>query len=171
MRRAKNLRSKLKKIKMLIMDVDGVLTDGFLIWTSDKKDIKHFHVHDGYGLAMARKAGLILAIITARESKAARHRAEELHLHEFKVGHFEKLVSYQELRAKYRLRDDQIAYMGDDWFDLPVMRACGIGVAVANARPEVKKYADYITTTAGGNGAVREFVEMVLEAQGKLERP
>jgi 3-deoxy-D-manno-octulosonate 8-phosphate phosphatase (KDO 8-P phosphatase) len=171
MKRAGKLLSKLKKIKMLVMDVDGVLTDGFLIWTSDKKDIKHFHVHDGYGLAMARQAGLILAIITARESKAARCRAEELHLHEFKVGRFEKLASYCELKKKYSLADEQIAYMGDDWFDLPVIKACGCGVAVANARPEVKKHAVYITKAEGGKGAVREFVEMILEAQGKLNRP
>jgi 3-deoxy-D-manno-octulosonate 8-phosphate phosphatase (KDO 8-P phosphatase) len=156
---------------MLVLDVDGVLTDGLLIWSSGGEDIKHFNVHDGYGLAMARRAGLVLAIITARESQAARLRAEELHFHEFFVGHFEKIESYKQLKIKYNLTDDQIAYMGDDWFDLPVIRACGVGVAVANARPEVKKQAAYVTRTRGGDGAVREFIEMVLRAQGKLVIP
>ena len=159
---------QLKKIRMLVMDADGVLTDGRIILSADF-EISIFDVHDGFGITLAKQVGLITAIITARKSKAVLQRAKQLGFNEICQGCQQKLVEYENLRAKYNLSDDEIAYMGDDFSDIPIIRRAGCGIAVRNAREEVKKIADYITTSMGGRGAVREVVELILKAQGKWE--
>ena len=171
MKLSKEQKSRLGRIKLLGMDVDGVLSEGYLIWQANGQEIKRFHVHDGWGLAMASKAGIKLALLTARRSKVTAIRARTLHITDVLVSRVDKLKLYKSLKKKYRLKDEEIAYMGDDWLDIPVIRECGFGVAVKNARPEVKKVADYVTKITGGHGAVREIVEMILAAQGKLKVP
>lgn len=171
MRRAKKYRDKLKKIKLLAMDVDGVLTNGDLIWLSDGREIKHFHAHDGYGLALAEQAGIKRAILTARDSAVTRIRADMLHIKDILVSKKDKVGLYTALKRKYKLKDSEVAYIGDDGLDLPVIKRCGFGVCVANGRPEVKAAADYVTRAEGGRGAVREVVEMILKAQGKFKLP
>ena len=159
---------QLKKIKMLVMDADGVLTDGRIIFGGDF-EISVFDVHDGFGITLAKQAGLITAIISSRESQSILQRAKQLGFNEICQGCQQKLVEYENLRAKYNLSDDEIACMGDDFSDIPMMQEAGFGIAVRNAREEVKEIADYTTSCMGGRGAVREVVESILKAQGKWE--
>jgi 3-deoxy-D-manno-octulosonate 8-phosphate phosphatase (KDO 8-P phosphatase) len=159
---------QLKKIKMLIMDADGVLTDGRIIF-GDDFEISIFDVHDGFGITLAKQAGLITAIISSRKSKSILLRAKQLGFNEICQDCQQKLVEYENLRAKYNLSDDEIACMGDDFSDIPMMQEAGFGIAVRNARGEVKEIADYTTSCMGGRGAVREVVELILKAQGKWE--
>ena len=159
---------RLKKIKAVIMDADGVLTDGRII-LGDEFEISIFDVHDGAAIVLAKESGLITAIITGRRSKAVLRRANELGFDEIRQGCQQKLVEYENLRAKYDLSDDEIVYIGDDFSDIPVIQKAGFGIAVRNARKEVKESADYTTISRGGRGAVREVVELILKAQGKWE--
>ena len=163
------MKEKLRKIKALMMDCDGVLTDGRII-LGDGLEISIFNVYDGFGIVLAKQAGLFTAIITGRKSKAVLQRAEQLRIDEIRQGCLQKLDDYEDLRAKYNFSDDEIAYIGDDFSDIPVIQKVGFGVAVQNARDEVKEIADYITTSMGGHGAVREIVELILKAQGKWGR-
>ena len=162
------MNEKLKNIRALIMDADGVLTDGRIILGSNS-EISVFDVHDGYGITLARRANLITAIVSGRESKAVFQRAKELGFDEICQGCQDKLSEYENLRAKYNLSDIEIVCIGDDIPDIPMIQKAGFGVAVKNAREEVKEIADYTTLSSGGRGAVREVVELVLKAQGKWE--
>lgn len=165
------LNERLCRIRMLITDVDGVMTDGKMIVDKDGNYIKNFNAHDGFGLSLARKAGLKLAIITAKEAPATRARAADLGFDTVLMNDTKKITSFHELCTTFSLAPEACVYVGDDWLDVPVIRAAGIGIAVANARPEVRDAADYITQATGGNGALREVVELILDAQNKLERP
>lgn len=147
-----------------------MLTDGRII-LSDYSEISIFDVHDGYGVAMAKQANLIIAVVSGRKSKAVFQRAKELGFDEICQGCQDKLSEYENLRAKYNLSDNEIVCIGDDIPDIPMIQKAGFGVAVKNAREEVKKIADYTTSSNGGRGAVREVVELVLKAQGKSTTP
>jgi len=125
-------------------------------------ELKHYHTLDGLGIAVAHRAGLRTAIITARESEAVALRAADLRVGDLVQGCLEKEQAYDDLLEKYGLRDEQVAYVGDDLVDLPAFRRAGLKVAVANARSELKLAADYVTAAAGGGGAVREVVELLL---------
>ena len=162
------MSEKLKNIKALIMDADGVLTDGRIILGNDS-EISVFDAHDGYGIVLAKQANLITAILSGRESKGILRRAKELGFDEIYQGCKDKLSEYENLRAKYNLSDSEIVCIGDDLPDIPIIQKAGFGVAVNNAREEVKKIADYTTLSSGGRGAVREVVELILKAQGKWE--
>ena len=168
---APTLVARAKKIRVLLMDVDGVLTDG-RIWLLSRRDgtaseIKGFSAYDGAGLKLARAAGLRTGLITGRESSAVSQRARECEI-EFVYQHrATKLGALEEILQATGVSPQEVAYVGDDLPDLPVMQRVGLAAAVANAVPEVKRAAHFLTKRAGGEGAVREVIELIVKAQGK----
>ena len=162
--------SRIKKVKMLILDVDGVLTDGRIIWTSSAEEMKLFNVQDGVGIILARRAGLKIAIISARKSKVTEIRAKELKITEVHQSTESKLIAYKELIDKYKLSDEEVAYIGDDIHDIPVLKRAGFAVAVSNAQEEVKQVSHHVTEKNGGNGAVREVINMILKTKGLWDK-
>ena len=159
----------LKNITWVMMDVDGVLTDGTIIITDEGTEAKGFHSHDGVGIKCLLRAGLKTAIITGRRSPAAEIRAKELGMTEVVQGAKDKLVAYEALTSKYELTEEQVAYVGDDLTDLPVLRRVGFAVCVCEAPEEVKSVCDYVTSRPGGRGAIREVAELILKTQGRWE--
>jgi len=162
-----NLLSKSKKIKLLLLDVDGVLTDGRIFLDNQGNELKAFHVRDGHGIKLAQRAGLIIGIITGRKSEVVSIRARELGIQEVHQGYIEKIAVYESLIKKYGVQDDEVAYVGDDVVDLDIFKRAGFAVAVADADPAVKPYVDLITKAEGGRGAVREFINLILKNRGK----
>jgi len=156
-----------RRVKLLVFDVDGVLTGGQILFGPDGEALKIFHAHDGLGINAAHRAGLKTAVITGRESEMVRQRGAELAIPEVCQGARDKIAHLERLLDKHGLTAEEVAYAGDDLNDLAVMRRVGLACAVANAAPEVKEVAHYVTGRAGGAGAVREIVELVLKAQGK----
>lgn len=154
---------------MLISDVDGVWTDGSFYKGPDSFELKKFSVFDGVGMAMARTANLRIALISGRYSPATESRAKELKIKDVYNGTLNKIPAYEELKKKYELDDSSIAYLGDDWIDIPVMNRVAVPIAVENASLEVKNIAIHITKTSGGNGAFREAVEWIIDQQGRKE--
>ncbi len=170
---AASLNARAKKIRVLLMDVDGVLTDGH-IWLLSRRDgtaseIKGFSAYDGAGLKLARAAGLRTGMITGRESTAVAQRARECEV-EFVYQHrATKLGSYEEILQITGAAPSEVAYVGDDLPDIPILERVGLAVAVANAVPEVKRAAHFVTLRSGGEGAVREVIELIVKAQGKWD--
>jgi 3-deoxy-D-manno-octulosonate 8-phosphate phosphatase (KDO 8-P phosphatase) len=168
------LKRRAARIRLLLMDVDGVLTDGYIYLQSlpdgTTAEMKVFHSQDGAGLKLAGLAGLRTGLITGRDSAAVTRRAQEVGMDFVYQSRAEKLSAYDEILRRAGLKDEEVAYVGDDLPDLPVLARVGLGVAVVNAVPEVKNVAHYITTRAGGSGAVREVIELLLQAQGKWAR-
>ena len=159
------LFEKAKQIKLIVMDVDGVLTDGRIIYSSDGVETKCFNVRDGHGIAVARMAGLAIAWISGRDSKVTTLRAKELGIEHVYQGKHDKLTVLAELTGKLGIAMESVLFMGDDVIDIPAMEACAIGIAPADAHPAVLASADWITTNKGGHGAVREVTDLVLSAQ------
>ncbi len=159
-----------KQIKLVIFDVDGVLTDGTLFYDNNGEEYKGFNAKDGHGLRMLEKAGIAVAIITGRQSELVNHRASNLNLSPQMIyqGYSDKRLAFKKLLDKTGLSPQQIAYVGDDVIDLPVMIKVGLPIAVQDAHWFVLKHADWVSQQRGGHGAVREICEMLLEAQGKL---
>ncbi len=153
-------------IEMLVLDVDGVLTDGGIIYTNDGLELKKFHVRDGSGIKIWRHLGKGAALITGRSSRVVEVRAAELQLAPVIQGAPHKLAAYQEVLRLAGLRPEQVCCVGDDVPDLPLLGNCGLAVAVADACPEAKKQAHYVTQARGGRGAVRETIELILGCQG-----
>ncbi len=162
----KALNAKLKKIKLLVMDVDGVLTDGKIVVDAQGKELKFFDVQDGFGIVLLRQAGIKTAIISARSSPALTARAKDLKIDKICQDAYPKTNAYERLIQELGYADAQVCFMGDDLPDLPVLKRVGFAVAVPNAVDELKKVAHYITIRRGGAGAVREVVELILKAQG-----
>lgn len=160
---------KAKKIKLLICDVDGVLTDGGLYFNDKGEEMKRFNSLDGHGLKMLQSSGIEVAIITARESELTTHRMKNLGIKQIFQGQADKTKALEILKKELNLENEQIAYVGDDVIDLPVMSKIGLSIAVANAHDEVKNYANFITKKTGGNGAVREVCDYLLKAQKKYD--
>ena len=166
-----------RRIKVLIFDVDGVLTDGQLYFlpqttSGDKQyglEFKGFSAHDGLGITLARLGGLRVGIITKRESATVAIRARDLKLEFVYQGQSYKMVAVEDILRRAAITLDELAYVGDDVVDLSVMRQCGLSIATANARPEAKAAAHYITRNPGGHGAGRDAIDFILAAQGKLE--
>jgi 3-deoxy-D-manno-octulosonate 8-phosphate phosphatase (KDO 8-P phosphatase) len=163
--------ARAKKIRVLIMDVDGVLTDG-KIWLLSRRDgtaseIKGFSAHDGAGLKLARAAGLRTGVITGRESVAVAVRARDCEIEFIYQKQATKLGAYEEILRATGVTHSEVAYVGDDLPDIPLLQRVGLAVAVANAVPEVKRAAHYVTARSGGEGAVREVIELIVKAQGK----
>jgi len=159
----------LANIKMLVLDVDGVLTDGALIINADGSESKFFNMLDGHGIRMWQRAGLKVAFLSGRSSESTKYRAEQLEVDYCLQDCHNKLDGLENFLEQSGLSAQEVAYIGDDLPDLPPIRYVGFGVAVANAVDEVKQYADYVTTRRGGGGAVREVIEYILKNTGKWQ--
>jgi 3-deoxy-D-manno-octulosonate 8-phosphate phosphatase (KDO 8-P phosphatase) len=156
---------KLKSIKLLILDVDGVLTDGRVIYIDSGEEIKRFDAQDGHGLKLLMRSGIEVVLLTGRESKAVLHRARDLGIEDVYQKALNKIEVYESLLIKKDLTDKEVGFVGDDLVDIPVLKKVGFSAAVPGAVPEVKEIVDYITTHKGGEGAVREICELLLKAQ------
>jgi len=165
----KNLKEKLKKIKMLILDVDGVMTDGRIIMDDEGRQLKNFDVRDGHGLKIIQRYGIKVVILTGRKSEVVNHRAHDLEIKEIYQGALNKKEVFQKILIKHKLAASAVAFVGDDIIDIPVLRQVGFSAAVADAVDVVKKSVHYITKHKGGRGAVREICEMILQSQGKWQ--
>jgi 3-deoxy-D-manno-octulosonate 8-phosphate phosphatase (KDO 8-P phosphatase) len=165
----KNCLEKAKDIKLLLLDVDGILTDGSIIYTDEGKEIKTFNVRDGFGINILRKAGVETGLITARSSEALIRRSRDLHLKYVYQGVREKVKMCERVKKELNLQAREIAYMGDDWLDLALLSKVGFSATASDGAPEVKKIVDYVSTCSGGKGAVREVCELIIDAKGKYE--
>lgn len=157
------------QVRLLICDVDGVLTDGRLYFGADGQELKAFHIRDGLGIKMLERAGVAVAIITGRRSAAVERRMRELGIVHVYQGVDDKLAVFADLLARLHLEARQIAYVGDDLVDLPVMRRVGLAVAVRDADSFLRRHAHWQTPSPGGQGAARDVCELILEAQGLLD--
>jgi 3-deoxy-D-manno-octulosonate 8-phosphate phosphatase (KDO 8-P phosphatase) len=168
------LKKRAAKIKVVLMDVDGTITDGSVTLLSQPDgsalEIKTFDAHDGQGLTLGRTAGLRMGVITGRESPALRRRMNELNVEFVYEKQPHKIAAYEEILKRAGVREDEVAFLGDDLPDLTVMRRVGLAVAVGNAVAEVKEAAHYTTTRTGGKGAARELIELVLKSKGIWEQ-
>ncbi len=154
------------RVKLLVLDVDGVLTPGTIVYTDQGEQIQSFHVQDGLGIKLLMGAGIEIAIISSRSSGALTRRADELGIKKCFQGVRDKIYIYDSLLDELGLQDEEAAYVGDDWVDLPVLTRVGLSVAVANAAFPLKDYAHYVTRSSGGRGAVREVCDLILTAKG-----
>jgi len=164
-----DILDKAKHIKLVIFDVDGVLTDGSLYLGDDGQEYKAFHSRDGHGMKMLQHSGVEIGIITGRSSEVVKHRMASLGIEHVYQGRLEKLPAFRDLAAIMGLPESQIAYVGDDVVDLPIMVRAGLAIAVQDAHALVKKHAHWQTPSPGGRGAAREVCELIMEAQGTLE--
>ncbi|MFA5145410.1 MAG: HAD-IIIA family hydrolase [Candidatus Omnitrophota bacterium] len=164
---SEDIKEKARKIKLLLLDVDGVLTDGRIIYDSRGRDIKSFDVHDGLGVYALRKAGIKTILITAKGSRAIMPRARDMQVEKVFADVFPKTSVLDRIIKEYKVDISEICFVGDDLVDLCVMRKVGFPVAVSNANPEIKQAACYITLKEGGRGAVREISELILKSQDK----
>ena len=159
-----------KNIKLLVLDVDGVLTDGGLYYGDDGIVMKRFHVQDGLGIKLAQSMGLEIGVITGLDQKPVAARVRELGITHYYSGNHNKVPLFEEMCAKVGVEPSEAAFLADDWVDLGVMRVAGLAMCVPNAVPEVIEAADWVTTRSGGNGAVREAIRFILEARGLLQQ-
>lgn len=158
-----------RAIRVLIFDVDGVLTDGSLFIGDDGQEYKAFHSRDGHGMHMLQQTGVSLAVITGRQSQVVRLRMESLGVRHVYQGRRDKLPAYNELKDRLGLEDSACAYVGDDVMDLPILSRAGLGIAVADAHPLVAAHCHWRTQNPGGRGAAREVCEFIMSAQNTLE--
>lgn len=160
---------KIKPIKLVLFDVDGVMTDGSVNYLDSGEEIKTFNVRDGHGVKLLMRAGIDVGLLTAREAKATVHRAANLGITKVFQGMKEKLPAFERIIADSNLAANEVAYMGDDIIDIPVLKRAGFSAAVSDAVSEVLSIVDYVTAKPGGKGAVRELTEVILKAQGKWD--
>ncbi len=164
-----DIQEKARQIRLVIFDVDGVLTDGSLYLGDDGQEYKAFNSRDGHGIKMLQSSGVEIGVITGRSSDVVRIRMESLGIKHVYQGQRDKLPAYLELRDKLKLADAQVAYVGDDVVDLPIMRRVGLAIAVNDAHPFVLQHAHWQTPHAGGRSAGRDVCELLMDAQGKLQ--
>ena len=164
-----DLDNKAKKIKAIIFDVDGVLTDGGIIYDNSGMEIKRFNVKDGQIISHLKKAGFVVGAITGRDSQVVKNRCKELKLDFHFHGSHDKLVQYNKNKEEYNLEDEEIAYIGDDIIDLSILTRCGLSATPNDARSYMKKYVDFVTPSKGGDGALRDLADLILEKQNILE--
>ncbi len=158
-----------KNIKLLVLDVDGVLTDGGLYYDADGIAMKRFNVQDGLGIKLAQAAGLEIGVITGLNQKPVEKRVTELGIEHYYPGNHRKVPPFEEMCEKAGVKPSEAAFMGDDWIDLSVMKCAGLALSVPNAVPEVLKAADWVSERRGGDGAVREAIGFILEARGLMD--
>jgi 3-deoxy-D-manno-octulosonate 8-phosphate phosphatase (KDO 8-P phosphatase) len=168
-KKPKKIEDIAKGIRLLILDVDGVLTDGSIILDNDGNEYKSFNVRDGHGIKMLIHSGIHVAIITGRHSKVVERRAQELGIAEVFQKCHDKRTAYRKLIEQYALEDLEVAYIGDDIVDAPIMALVGLPVAVADATEDTKGYALFVTKNRGGRGAVREVTDFILKAKGRWQ--
>jgi 3-deoxy-D-manno-octulosonate 8-phosphate phosphatase (KDO 8-P phosphatase) len=164
-----DILEKAAHIRLVIFDVDGVLTDGSLFIGDDGQEYKAFHSRDGHGMKMLQASGVEIGIITGRTSQVVKHRMDSLGIRHVYQGKLEKLPAFEELIAKLGLAPHQVAYVGDDVVDLPVMRRVGLAIAVQDAHPLVREHAHWSAEHGGGQGAARDVCELIMRAQGTLD--
>ena len=163
-----DILTKAKKIKLVIFDVDGVLTDGSLFFGDDGQEYKSFYARDGLGMKLLQRTGVEIGIITARSSKVVLHRMENLGIKHVYQGSLDKASAFDEMLSKLNIKAEDTAYAGDDIIDLAVMQQVGLAVAVQDAHAHIKQHAHWITPHNGGRGAARDLCELIMEAQGTL---
>jgi 3-deoxy-D-manno-octulosonate 8-phosphate phosphatase (KDO 8-P phosphatase) len=161
--------SRASRIRLLILDIDGVLTDGSLYFDAKGETLKVFNVQDGHGIKMAQRGGIEVALVSGRHSDAAFHRARELSINRFYESVRDKVAILEQLQAALKVTAPEVAAVGDDLVDLPLFHRVGLGVAVADAVPEAKAAAHWVTSRPGGKGAVREVCDLILKARGQWE--
>jgi 3-deoxy-D-manno-octulosonate 8-phosphate phosphatase (KDO 8-P phosphatase) len=166
----KGIREKARKIKLLVLDVDGVMTDGSIILDNEGNEFKRFHVRDGHGIKMIQKAGITVVIITGRKSKVVDIRARELGIKEVHQKIFRKSAVFDQMLKKYACKDENAAFMGDDIVDQELLKRAGLTAAPADAEEEAKKLADIVMKRGGGRGAVREFIDLILKSSDLWEK-
>ncbi|MGR9013882.1 MAG: 3-deoxy-manno-octulosonate-8-phosphatase KdsC [Gammaproteobacteria bacterium] len=164
-----SLVEKAKKLKLLILDVDGVLTDGKLFFDNDGNEYKSFHAQDGHGIKMLRQTGVEVAVISGRKSKSVALRMKNLGIEYVYQGHENKIAAFNEIIERIGITPDQAAHVGDDVIDLPIMSRVGLAIAVNDANFAVKQHADWCTVLPGGQGAVREVCDFIMQAQGHFD--
>jgi len=160
-------KKRARKIKLLLLDVDGVMTEGHIVYGNYGDELKKFSVHDGVGVFLIKKAGIKCAILTAKRSRVVIRRAKDLKIDRVYSNFHLKTKALKDIRRRFRVKEDEICYVGDDIIDIPVLRRVGFAVAVANAVGDVKEIAHYVTKKTGGYGAVREICEFIIKSQGK----
>lgn len=165
----KEIKEKAKRVRLLILDVDGVMTDGSIIYNDQGQETKSFNVRDGHGIKLLRRGGVGCALITARSSEVVGHRARNLGIELVYQGALDKVAALGDILKKTDISADETAYVGDDVVDLPVLSRVGFSVAVGDAALEVKERVDYVTENPGGRGAVREVAELILKARGSWD--
>jgi 3-deoxy-D-manno-octulosonate 8-phosphate phosphatase (KDO 8-P phosphatase) len=166
-RRKGSIASRARRIRMVLLDVDGVLTDGGLYYTAEGHELKRFHAHDGYGIQRGRESGLSFGIISGRTTPIVEARARVLKIEDVMQGAEDKVAAMREIQRRRGFSDEEFAFIGDDLFDIPLLRAVGLSAAPPNALAEVRRNVHYVTRVAGGEGAVRDFIDLILARRGK----
>lgn len=161
------LEEKARKVRALILDVDGVLTDGSIIYCNSGKELKVFNVQDGFGMSLLERAGIKSIIITAKKSRALIKRAKEMKVAKVYQNAIDKVRAYDQVLKNFKLSDEEVCYIGDDLIDLPILRRAGLAVVVSDGVDELKAIAHYVTEKEGGRGAVREVIDIILKAKGQ----
>lgn len=164
-----DIKAKASKIRLVIFDVDGVLTDGRLFFDGQGNEYKTFHAWDGLGMKLLMQTGVEVAVISGRQSDAVTHRMKNLGIQHIYQGQLDKNQAFDALSKELNLNPEQIAHVGDDLLDICLMRRVGLAIAVANAHPSTLPYADWRTQNPGGQGAAREVCDLIMEAQGNLQ--
>lgn len=160
---------KAKRIKVIIFDVDGVLTDGGIIYDNSGIEIKRFNVKDGQIISYLKNVGILVGAITGRDSQVVKNRCKELKLDFHYHGSSNKLIHYEEIKKNYNLKDNEIAYIGDDIIDLSILKRCGLSATPKDARIYIKEQVDFVTPSKGGDGALRDFADFILDKKGILQ--
>jgi 3-deoxy-D-manno-octulosonate 8-phosphate phosphatase (KDO 8-P phosphatase) len=166
---APHIREKIKRIKLFIVDIDGVLTDGRIVYDNRGNELKFFDVQDGFGITLLRRAGIECAIMTAKKTRIVAKRARDIKASFLFQNCTDKLKTFQTLLDKVDVHPEEICYIGDDLIDIPVLKRVGFAVSVPNAVPEAREIAHYITHKRGGRGAVREICDLIIKTQGKWD--
>ncbi len=161
------IEERARNVKMLILDVDGVLTDGSIIYADSGEELKNFSVRDGLGMSLLDKAGIKSIIITAKKSRALIRRAKEMGVARVYQNAVDKVKAYEQVLRAFKLTDEAVCYVGDDLIDIPILRRVGLAVGVADGSDELRDVVHYITRRQGGKGAVREVIDIILKAQGR----
>jgi len=154
-----------RRVKMVLLDVDGVLTDGGLYYTAEGHELKRFHAHDGYGIQRGRDAGLAFGIVSGRSTPIVDARARVLKIDDVIQGTEDKVAAMRTIQRRRGFADEEFAFIGDDLFDIPLLKTVGLSAAPPNAREEVRKAVHYVTRTPGGEGAVRDFIDLILRCR------
>ncbi len=161
---------KAKKVRLLILDVDGVMTNGELLYSSNEEEFKAFNARDGLGIKMVIREGIKVAIISGRRSRAVDRRADDLGIDDVYQGVSDKVAVFEGIAKRHAIASEEAGFIGDDLAEIPLLLKVGFAVGVADAVEEVKERVDFVTTHSGGNGAVREICELLLKSQGKWEK-
>ncbi len=165
MRARTSVPRKARAVKMVLLDVDGVMTDGGLFYSAKGIELKRFHAHDGYAIVRAYEQGLKVGIITGRTTSIVDARAKALKIDDVFQGAEDKVAAMQQLKDRYGLHEQEFAFIGDDLFDIPLLRVVGLSASPRNARQEVKRIVDYVATADGGQGVVREVIDLIIHSQ------